>query len=645
MRYIMPLSLRCALLILVTLAAYTPVVNNGYIWDDDYYVTENQTLRDGEGLLRIWTELGAVPQYYPLTHTTFWIEYQLWDLRPAGYHVVNVLLHALAAVLWMLVLERIGLRPTVATLAAALFALHPVHVESVAWITERKNVLSAVFYLGSALCYFRRSPVAALLLFAAALLSKTTAVTLPCALLLVTWMRDGRWSKRELLTLPMFAIGIAMGLLTVYMERTHVGAAGEEWSLSIAERFIVAGRALWFYAGKLIWPQPLVFFYPRWNIDGSQIWQYGFPVAAIAVIALLAWRGRRKTLVGVLFFAGTLFPALGFFDVFPFRYSFVADHFQYMASMGVLALAAAALVRVKPAAIIVLIVLGVLTFRQTFIYRDAETLWRHTIAHNDRAWMAHNNLGVLLDERGDYAAAIDQFEKSVAIKPDHYDAMHNKGLSLQSLGRDDEAIAMFETVLAHRPNAARTLNALAHARMQRGETDAALALYQRVIETRPASRDDLLEALFNSGILLQRMERLDDAQRALRAAVQLAPDDVAARRALGAVLAQRGDVAGAAEQFAAAVDLDSEHAATWANLGVAQLKLGQNEAGIASLKQALAIEPDRPETAATLAWVLATHPDDTLRDRDEARRLIERVIEQHGETSRRREILEATKRE
>jgi hypothetical protein len=274
------------LLLLIILAAYQQVWHAGYIWDDDSYVTKNATLRDLHGLWRIWFEVAATPQYYPLVHTSFWIEHHLWGLNPLGYHLVNLVLHALGAILLWRGLLRLGIPG--AWLAAAIFAVHPVEVESVAWITERKNVLSAVFYFAAALTYLRFETArdekdqagqrwylyfASLFLFVLALLSKTVACSLPAALLLVRWWKSGRIKWRDILALlPFFAFGLGLGLLTAWLEKHHVRAEGEEWALTFGQRFLIAGRALWFYASKLLWPANLIFIYPRWDVSAAFGW-------------------------------------------------------------------------------------------------------------------------------------------------------------------------------------------------------------------------------------------------------------------------------------------------------------------------------------------------------------------------------------
>ena len=323
-------------------------MQGGFIWDDNDHVTHNTAVQNPSGPADIWRRLGSTPQYYPLVFTSFWIEHALWGLNPFGYHLNNVLLHLLNAFLLWRVLLRLSIPAP--WLAAAVFALHPLQVESAAWITERKNILSAVFYLGALLAYLRfaqigppaRSAAAgwrcyalALLLFVAALLSKTVTCSLPAVILLLLWWKRGRVSWRAFVPLlPMLAIGVGMGLMTVWIEKSHIGATGSEWDLSWIERTLIAGRALWFYLGKLVWPADLMFWYPRWRIDVGEWQQFIYPAAFAGLTAAL-WISRRRIgrapIVSLLIFSGTLMPALGFFDVYPMRFSFVADHFQYLA--------------------------------------------------------------------------------------------------------------------------------------------------------------------------------------------------------------------------------------------------------------------------------------------------------------------------
>ncbi len=509
-----------AALLLLTAAAFAPVVRNGFVWDDDAYVHQNSTLEDAAGLARIWLEPGATPQYYPLVHTSFWLERRIFGLHPAGYHAVNVLLHATAALLLWRVLGR--LEAPGAFVAAALFAVHPVQVESVAWISERKNVLSGALYFAAALTWLhparrgcRPRALLAFALYLGALLAKTVTCTLPAALLVALWWRGERSLARALRSLaPFFAAGLALGLLTIHLEKTRVGAVGEPWDLSAAERILVAGRALFFYAGKLAWPADLCFVYPRFALDAGDPVQWLYPGAALAlVLALLAARRRlgRGPLAAALLFGGTLFPALGFFDVFPMQYSFVADHFQYLACAGPFALTAALPSRLsdprarraaRAALTLAVALCAGLSFRQVPVYADLESLWRHTVAVNPEAWMAHYNLGN----------------------------------ELRRQGRGDEAAAAYREALRARPGLATAHNNLAGLLAQQGDVEAAVRHYRRALELEP----DHASARSNLGAVLASQGRLEEALVELRKALRLRPQSPRLRQRLAAVLERLG---------------------------------------------------------------------------------------------------------
>ena len=539
------------ILVLAVFIAYLPALGGGFIWDDDSYITQNPTLRSPHGFWQIWFQIDAVPrsQYYPLVYSVFWLEFHLWGLHPLGYHLVNILLHAFGSLLLWRVLARVQVPG--AWLAAMLFGLHPVHVESVAWATECKNVLSAVFYFSAALLYLRYAETCeagpanrrqwqwyggALVLFAAALLSKTVTCSLPAALLLLTWWKKGRISwKATLPLLPFFVIGAGMGLLTGWIEKHQVGAQGADWSFSFADRCLIAGRALWFYAAKLLWPAHLTFMYPRWEISASAWWQWMFPSGMLAMIISL-WLVRKRIgrgpLVALLFFAGTLFPALGFADVYPMRYSFVADHFQYLASVGLLALAAAGLSRLPLRITMVLVVaLGVLTWRQTEIYRSLETLWRDTLAKNPACWMAQSNLGSVLLAQGNLAEAETHFRAALQLKPDSEDIHYNYGNMLGRAGRPDEAVTQFRQALQLNPTDAQAYHDLGIALYQEHRLDEAIACFRRALCYQP----DYADAHYNLGNALVLEYKFDEAAREYREALRLEPDSVDIKNRLRAL--------------------------------------------------------------------------------------------------------------
>src|SRR5581483_9712806 len=526
-------------LVAITIIAYQPAWHAGTIWDDDKHITQPE-LRSPAGLARIWTQPGAAQQYYPLVHSVFWVEYKLWGDAAAGYHWVNILLHSLAALLFLKILRQLKIPG--AWLAAALFALHPVEVESVAWISELKNTLSGVFYLSAALAYLgfdrnrnRGNYAAALGLFLLGLMSKTVIASLPAALLVIFWWQRGKLSwKRDVLPLiPFFIAGIGAGLFTAWMERKFIGAEGAEFNFSIIERCLIAGRAFWFYLTKLFWPSDLAFIYPRWHISQAVWWQYLFPMAALLLLAALVWKRRRGPLAALLFFGGTLFPAMGFFNVYPFRFSFVADHFQYLASLGFLTLAAAGITAVNGffrqrtpflgpvLCAALLLVLGMLTWKQCGIYADAKTLWQADLRLNPDSWIAHNNLGFeLLFKEGQPDEALVQFQKSLEINPLNAEAHINLGNCLSRKGRLDEAIIECRKALEIRPGDPQAHNDLGLCFFALGRMDEAISQYKKALEIRP----DYATARFNLGNLFGQQRRMDEAISQYQKALEIWPD-------------------------------------------------------------------------------------------------------------------------
>jgi len=483
-----------ALLIAVAvLTVYAPVLKAGFleIWDDGEYVVRNPLLKSVEGLRKIWLDPRATPQYYPMVHTTFWIEHSMWELDPGGYHATNIVLHALNALLLWWLLSILGVPG--AWTAAALFAIHPVHVESVAWITERKNTLSAFFYLSAFLtfAYFYRlgggaekekraeEPPAlrlyalGIVFFAFALLSKTVTATLPAAILVVLWWKRGTPTRKDIMyTLPLFLLGGSMGLVTAYLERIHVGALGRGFDFSLPERFLIAGRALWFYAAKILWPVRLTFFYPRWQIDASEWWQYLFPVAFAFLGVLLWWKRSRIgrwPLVAYLYFLLTLAPALGFVNFYPIRYSFVADHFLYLASIGIVSVLSSmywkampfvfegrvgtrqALMLSSAPVCVVLILLGAITWRQGGHYRTQESIVRQNVAVNPGSWIGQGTLGLVLVQQGKIDEAFVHVRRAVELEPGDPEMRNLFGVVLQRKGYYEEAQKQYQESLRIEP--------------------------------------------------------------------------------------------------------------------------------------------------------------------------------------------------
>ena len=503
---------------LLGLLVYGPAMRGAFLWDDPAHITR-AGLQSLEGLRRIWFVAGATQEYYPLLHSAFWFEHRLWGEAPAPYHLTNIFLHVASGCLLAFLLRRIWVTPSGARavppgaewLAAALFVVHPVCVESVAWITEQKNTLSTFLYLLSALCYLefsdRRKALVyalALVLFCLALAAKTATVTLPAALLVVLWWQHGRldWRRDVRPLLPWFVIAVAAGLLTSWVERHWVGAELVVPDLSLGQSTLLAARIVWFYLGKLLWPAGITFFYPLWNVAAEASGWIGALVAGLAATAALwFYRDRSRGPLAVwLLYAGTLFPVLGFFKVFAFSFSYVADHFQYLAIPVAMTAVAAGffqgLARLPALPRLVAPLLaGVLVLGLTFVsrdysrlYRDDETLFRANIARNPQSWMGHHILAHVAS--GDPARreeAIALYREALRLKADNPDSLAAlAALLVQQPGHRDEAIALFQEALRLRPQFAEAHNGLANELVEApGRLDEAVEHYNTAITLRP----------------------------------------------------------------------------------------------------------------------------------------------------------------
>jgi len=517
-----------------------------------------------------------------------------------------------------------------AWLAAAVFALHPVQVESVAWVTERKNVLSALFYLGSMLCLFRFFGLAGdkeeksnlrwyflgLLLFVCALLSKTVTCTLPAAMLLVLWWKRDRLRGREVAALaPFFTLGLAMGLATAWLEQHHVGAIGPEWNLSFGERFLIAGRALWFYVGKLIWPAELIFNYPRWQVDVGVWSQYIYP-AGVLFVLLILWflrkRFGRGPLVGFLFFCGTLFPALGFFDVYPFRYSYVADHFQYLASIGLIVLLVEVITKLFSKllerseriawliGLIVLVLLGGQTWNQGYVYKDIKTLWTDTLEKNPQSWLAYNNLGVVMAREGRLEEALSHYSTALRLYANGPEVHNNLGNALARQGKFQEAIGHLSRALQIDPEYAEAHNDLGNILAMQGRPEEAIRHYSEALRIKP----EYAMAHNNLGNLLAMQGRFEEAMGHYLQALQIDPEYAEVHNNLGNMLARQGRLEQARKHCSEALRIKPDYAKAHYNLANILAEMGKFEEAIDHYSEALRIKPDYLAARKNLELVL-----------------------------------------
>ena len=550
---------RCLLVIAGLVILYSPACQSGFTWDDDEHLTQNPCIIGPQSIVDIWTTRAA--RICPLVLSTFWLEHQMWGLSPMPYHLVNVLMHAGAALLLWRVL--LALRVPGAWLGALLWAVHPVQVETVAWVTEMKNTQSGLFFMAAVLFYLRtlrgesrkRLDYSFSLLFGfLGMASKTSVVVLPAVLGLCAWYVEGRVSRRRLAEpIPYVLMALAASALALWTQDIE-GANDPLWQRSLPERLVTAGAVVWFYLGKLAWPHPLVFVYPKWQVDAANVLWW---LPLIGLLMLLGTLIRRRgILFAMLYFLIALGPVMGLLDHYFLRYSFVGDHFQYLASIGPLALLGAVcskLPRWVPA--IVLAAFCFISWTQQRLYRDPEVLWTHTLQHHPTCWLACNNLGIL-----------------------RYQA-----------GKVDEAVKLWETALTSDPRSARTLTNLGYTLQQKGHLQEALSHYEKAIEC---------DASFGG-----------------------------ARYNYGTALLANGRVAEGLAQLEKAAEISPRDPNVHLNLGNARLLSKDPAGAIQALEQAMQLAPQEVAPLNNLAWLLSTLPDESLRDGKKAVELMTKVME------------------
>src|SRR5262245_62081879 len=432
----------------------------------------------------------------------------------------------------------------------------------------------------------------ALIFYGLALSAKATACTLPAAVFLILWLQKARITMRRLMQIvPFIILGIGMGLLVVWWEHYHQGTNRAAFTfLSPIERILVASRAVWFYLSKIFWPSKLTFIYPRWNIPPADLVNYVWLLAAIAACAAICFLRRyfgRSVEVAAAFFVATLSPVLGFIMLFTFRYTFVADHYQYLACIGPIALASAGILVLSDkvaqyravilgAALLVVANLGTLTWRQAATYADVETLWRATLARNPECWMAHTNLGLALLQKAKIDDAIAHYRSALQMQPDSWDAEYNLGTALLARGQVDEAILHCERAVRMRPTDPDARVSLGNALLQNGRIDEAIAHYQKAITEHP----DHFLARYSLGHALLEKGEFDGAIQVCRSALFLRPSDADCHTALAIALEEKGNPAEAIQHY----------------------------------EKALPIAPRSIPTLTNLAWLLATSQDASLRN-------------------------------
>ncbi|HIG70393.1 MAG TPA: tetratricopeptide repeat protein [Myxococcales bacterium] len=493
-------------IVVACFVVYSPSLGGGFVWDDDTHLLLNPVFQE-DGLRRVWFEPPQEINYWPVTFTTYWLEYQLWEFDPLGYRVVNILLHALAAIVLWAVLR--ALQIPFSWWIAFVFAIHPVNVESVAWIAQRKNILSMLFSLIAALLFLRfeatkkaSTYVSSVVSFLIAMLSKGAAAPFPAALLLLAWWRRRVITRRDvLLSLPFFLVTIATSLLEI---STQILVADDVVVRddSFMSRLAGAGWVVWFYLGKVLWPANLTFVYPRWEIDATSALSW-VPLLAGALLLATAWRARsgwgRPVWVALTFYILMLSPVLGFFNIYYMRFSFVADHYQYIAMIGIVTLVVGGVgdaLRKAPGlpkfvapllGATLIAFFGANTMALSASYESAEILWLETLEKNPDAFLAHYNLAQQLHDEDRLEEAALHYREALRVQPRHAESMNNLGKLLQDQGKSAQAIREYQRAIETSPSYLDPQNNLAILFQQDGRTDEARAQFQRALETAPDS--------------------------------------------------------------------------------------------------------------------------------------------------------------
>jgi Flp pilus assembly protein TadD len=643
----------CVLLLLAVVVAFGQTVHYQFVnFDDSEYVYMNSHVFRGltaSGTVWAFTH-GGQANWIPLTWLSLMLDCELYDLHAGGHHLTNVLLHAATAMALFLVLRRMTDRLWPSALVAALFAVHPLRAESVAWVTERKDVLSGLFFMLTLWAYvgyvrhrFSLARYALLIaLFALGLMAKPILVTLPFVLLLLDYWPLGRFAggscgrqtlppctegdlpgttfRQSLLErfryfgrlviekIPLFTLAGGDCLVMIWVQdRTLVSSE----HLPLWWRLGNAAITYVMYLGQIFYPVGLVVVYPRLGLDLPrwEIWAACAVLAGITTAAFLARRRCPYLLVGWLWYLGMLVPVIGLVQV---GCTSMADRFTYLSQVGLaiaLVWGVADLCRAWPyrrwafgaVSISLLAVLMGCAHRQTSFWCDSETLWTRALRLTSRNYMAHNGLGGALASEGRLDEAISHFRRAIAISPYGVIFHTHLGNALIAAGRPAEAAEEFRTVLALDPDCAEAHDHFGAILASRGRIDEAIAHFQRSLEIKPENSDtcyDLGKALMTRG-------RSDEARKLFQKAAEIAPDYAAVHTHLGMVMADRGRFNEAIRHFERALDGDPRHGAARVNLGKALSACGRSKEAIVQYREALRLDPNDPEARAQLARLLA----------------------------------------
>lgn len=612
------MAAQVALFALAAWVIYGPVIHGGWLWDDAAELSQNPEVTAQGGLAKIWLEPSHA-DYFPLKSTVQWIAWRMWGDHPAGYHGLNIALHVLSGLLVWRLFAR--LRIPLAWLGGLIFVVHPLAVESVAWIAELKNTLALPPLLLAFCAYLdfeesgrRTRYAAALAWFLASLLCKTSGVMLPVVLLLYHGWKPGRLTGRNLRALaPFFAVSLVLGLVTIHFQHTRAITTTPVPIGGPMERVAIAGLAAVFYAGKFLAPLRLVPIYPQWRLD-PPAWADFLPWVGLIALGVIAWRGRaswgRHALFGMGAFIVLAAPVLGLVAMSYMRYSWVADHFVYLPMIGLVGLTTGGLAALGGETVgrrRVALGLGLagcaallaLSRRHAAVFQDATSLWSYTLRHNPGSWPAHNNLGSALQGAGRHAEAITHFETAIAGDPQFASPHGNLGVSLAALGRPDEAGAHYRAALAIEPKDVAARTNFANLLTQRGRLEEAIAEYRAALQTQPT----LVEARLNLANALYLGGRANDALEELGRVMVTRPGYAEAHDNAGKIYLREGRAAEAIRHYEMAVKFAPQNGAFHNDLGYALIVAGRLPDAAGRLEEALRLKPDLVDAHVNLGGV------------------------------------------
>lgn len=611
-------------LLLLVFIAFLPALNNGFVgYDDPGYITANEQVRQGlswAGFQWAFTDI-SMSNWHPLTWLSHMLDCQMFGMRAWGHHLTSVLLHAANTVLVFLLFQKITGSTRRSFALAALFGVHPLRAESVAWISERKDVLSTFFGLMAVMAYVKGSRASdvegrvpelstldtglSTFFYALSLLAKPMLVTLPVLLLILDFWPLGRLGRGRLRGLllekwPFFALA-ALSVAATLFAQSHGGAymSGIPAALRLQNVPVSIVR----YLGDVFLPVNLAFFYPY-----PAAWPLGLVVAAsilvvaISIVCAVFFRRAPFLASGWFWFLAALLPVLGIVQA---GEQSMADRYTYVASVGVLVMVIWSVPEVRSPAsrrvgwvlLILALSAGVwLTRRQAAYWRDSETLFRHALAVTDGNYVAHNNLGTALDQAGRHSEAEQEYRAAIRVRPGYPEALNNLGIQLARQGRAGEAVERFQDALKSDPSFAPAHNAWGRVLDQSGQAEAALEHYREAVRLRPGYAD----AHYNLGVLLGSLGRIDEAIAQFEEVVRITPASADAHNNLGVALDRKGLLREAAEQYAIAVELQPGFARAHFNLGLALCRLGNLDGGIVEFQEALRLQPDYPEAQRNL---------------------------------------------